>query len=472
MFSNFLDVLQGPSVEATDEKGSEISSDEGVVDEKILEDGGGARAAAAVAPESKVFDFWGVANALADTVKKTTADISASVGETDWRAEIEAFGKGVREDASEVQKHAQKAARDGASKLEQLPQQAANARLPSVDPTKVKTQLDQVGSRIGRLGTQVLSSSKDLFEQVAEAVQNELDNLEGHVRKPAPNRRGASDGRQAQRDAPKYSRLEADISAMQRSSSTYCDEPADTADYQAWLEGFELDSRAEDIIETITQENTFMAELQSRIVPLIVQYQVFWTRYFYQLHKLKQKHEQMQSLVQRVASSTEEVAWDDEEGSSPTAPQQSEPGNQVWVGRDASPAVLDPIKPKLHALAKVSGGEEEAETSTASDDSGNGPWTVVTSPSHRRHDSVEATSRPLPVPEEPLEGEEDTAAAAPREVAQDSTPAATNPPSVRGDKGSAQGEDEESDIDLSDEVGSQAAAEGKSDVEEDWGLWD
>jgi len=58
------------------------------------------------------------------------------------------------------------------------------------------------------------------------------------------------------------------------------------------------------------------------------------------------------------------------------------------------------------------------------------------------------------------------------QVAQDSTPAATNPPSVRGDKGSAQGEDEESDIDLSDEVGSQAAAEGKSDVEEDWGLWD
>ena len=44
-----------------------------------------------------------------------------------------------------MQKHAHKAAREGASKLEQLPQQAAKARLPSVDPTKVKTQLDQVG---------------------------------------------------------------------------------------------------------------------------------------------------------------------------------------------------------------------------------------------------------------------------------------------------------------------------------------
>ncbi len=30
----------------------------------------------------------------------------------------------------------------------------------------------------------------------------------------------------------KYSRLEAEISAMQRNSSTYCDEPEDSADYR------------------------------------------------------------------------------------------------------------------------------------------------------------------------------------------------------------------------------------------------
>ena len=30
----------------------------------------------------------------------------------------------------------------------------------------------------------------------------------------------------------KYSRLEAEISAMQRNSSTYCDEPEDCADYR------------------------------------------------------------------------------------------------------------------------------------------------------------------------------------------------------------------------------------------------
>lgn len=69
---------------------------------------------------------------------------ACSVGETDWKAELEAFSKGVREDANEVQRHAHKAARDGASRLEHLPKQAANAKFPKVDPEKVKTQFDQV----------------------------------------------------------------------------------------------------------------------------------------------------------------------------------------------------------------------------------------------------------------------------------------------------------------------------------------
>lgn len=41
--------------------------------------------------------------------------------------------------------------------------------------------------------------------------------------------------RHASKDAPKYSRLEAEISAMQRNSSTYCDQPEDTDDFSKWL---------------------------------------------------------------------------------------------------------------------------------------------------------------------------------------------------------------------------------------------
>lgn len=47
-----------------------------------------------------------------------------------------------------------------------------------------------MGSRIGKLGNRVLTSSKDLFEQVAEALQSELDSIEGHVRRPKGGRPG------------------------------------------------------------------------------------------------------------------------------------------------------------------------------------------------------------------------------------------------------------------------------------------
>ena len=50
---------------------------------------------------------------------------------------------------------------------------------------------------------------------------------------------------------------------------------------QVWLETFDLAARKPDI-DAIIAENAFMAELQARIVPLIVQYNDFWTRYFYQ----------------------------------------------------------------------------------------------------------------------------------------------------------------------------------------------
>ncbi len=62
---------------------------------------------------------------------------------------------------------------------------------------------------------------------------------------------------------------------------------------------FSLEARRPEI-EAIIADNTFMAELQSRIVPLIVEYNVFWTRYFYRLHLLREKHSQRQQLAQRA----------------------------------------------------------------------------------------------------------------------------------------------------------------------------
>ena len=118
-----------------------------------------------------------------------------------------------------------------------------------------------------------------IFTQVRDTVVEELsasDKAKGRAK------------RQGSRPVikGKYSRLEADISSMQRDSATYCDEPADTADYQAWRSNFNLDSYKPAVQELIA-DTAFMAELQARIVPVIVEYDAFWTRYFYRLHLLE-----------------------------------------------------------------------------------------------------------------------------------------------------------------------------------------
>lgn len=64
----------------------------------------------------------------------------------------------------------------------------------------------------------------------------------------------------------RYSRFDASVAAMQRDSSTYCDEPEDEEDFAAWLDGFDLAGRKPDI-DRLIAENTFMSELQVRCCP-------------------------------------------------------------------------------------------------------------------------------------------------------------------------------------------------------------
>jgi hypothetical protein len=54
------------------------------------------------------------------------------------------------------------------------------------------------------------------------------------------------------------------VRAMQRDSSTYCDEPKEVDEYEAWICSFRIDDR-KDEIEELLSSNAFMQELQNRI---------------------------------------------------------------------------------------------------------------------------------------------------------------------------------------------------------------
>ena len=140
---------------------------------------------------------------------------------------------------------------------------------------------------------------------------------------------------------------------MQRDSSTYCDEPEDRADFDAWLQSFDLQANRPDI-DAIIASNAFMAELQSRIVPLIVEYETFWTRYFYRYHCLLMKHEARLQVAQRASQMHgEEVGWDDDDAAVSGLPAEHLPGKQQLECEVATTArAAAPVRAELASVSE------------------------------------------------------------------------------------------------------------------------
>eukprot|EP00236_Picocystis_salinarum_P005575 CAMPEP_0113926320 /NCGR_PEP_ID=MMETSP1159-20121227/3693_1 /TAXON_ID=88271 /ORGANISM="Picocystis salinarum" /LENGTH=382 /DNA_ID=CAMNT_0000926707 /DNA_START=11 /DNA_END=1159 /DNA_ORIENTATION=- /assembly_acc=CAM_ASM_000767 len=166
---------------------------------------------------------------------------------------------------------------------------------------KVQESLDSVGKSLEDIGKTVYTSTRSIFGQIRQAVENDF--------KSDPKESGAQPLTESKEGEPSSSGTVADeefqqrVEAMQRDSGTYCDEPEDEEDFQEWLKTFALDERKGEV-EEILKSNSFMNELQSRIVPVIVDYDEFWTHYFYKVHKLKEEFEKKSQAKQEEAGET------------------------------------------------------------------------------------------------------------------------------------------------------------------------
>lgn len=441
------------------------------------------------------FSLWGVASAFADTVRKNTADVTTGLKETNWRAELEAFGKGVREEEHQLRKET---AKQVEVVKERLPKQAT-AQL-DLKAKELAAHLQKMGVGLGGLGKTLATRTSDLFDQVRDTVVEELsagDKAKGRLQRQGS--RPSSKG--------KYSRLEADINSMQRDSATYCDEPADTADYQAWRAKFDL-AVYKPAVEGLITENAFMAELQARIVPVIVEYDAFWTRYFYRLHLLEARHAQRLKVAQRASKpqQEEELAWDDAEeqpqqkpaqasdppsNATPTpqaaAASSSEAASKAQATADPAAESAEAAAPEAelqavpeaqtqavtcedhasaksgddHTAASTVGDDSSAETLTGSESgSGNEHWTVVKSPS-KQAASAHADAAKT----------QERSQASPQHAASStSTPAAVAAQTAQRDSDTDSEIDELDDVSNDGEVNANAGPGSEGD--EDWSNWE
>jgi hypothetical protein len=113
--------------------------------------------------------------------------------------------------------------------------------------------------------------------QVKHTVDSEVQSLSADGKKKKPR------SRQTRTAGPKskFNRLDMQISAMQRDSSTFCDDPEDDPEqFAAFCAAFEAAAHKEDV-QRLLKGNAFMAELHTRLVPLVVSEHAFWQRYFF-----------------------------------------------------------------------------------------------------------------------------------------------------------------------------------------------
>ena len=181
--------------------------------------------------------------------------------------------------------------------------------------------------------------------------------------------------------------LEQRVAAMQRDSATYCDEPEDLAGFERWTSGFDVDSPTVSAeVECVLEGNAFMAELQARIVPLVVTREEFWQRYFYALRRIKLEFgvEKEEEDKEAAAESGGDEGKAEEEPEPEVEVEDTEVEPEVEVEAEAeveaepepvaeaTPASEPPAHPRVATISAADSAEESGVTS-------DGSWAKVTS---------------------------------------------------------------------------------------------
>ncbi|MCO5588549.1 hypothetical protein L7F22_042506 [Adiantum nelumboides] len=256
----------------------------------------GAGSASDKDQEEEGAGIWGLGSLVKSLTSKSEGIIQA------YRKDLEEFGSGLKKESQLIAEVAAYAVKDLPTSLE-------------TGAYKAQESIESVGQVVEVFSSSVWRGTADLIAQGKEVVLR-MDEDEGSVPvgvTPSSSLLSRYDSASVPISAGKYSRFEAQVRAMQHDSSTYCDEPSDLVDYTAWKSTFSLTDKKQDI-DALVVANTFFQELLLRFVPDVVSEDIFWTRYFYRLHKLQQTEEARADLVKRASALEEEdLSWDIEE---------------------------------------------------------------------------------------------------------------------------------------------------------------
>ncbi|CAI6001180.1 unnamed protein product [Closterium sp. NIES-64] len=329
----------------------------------------------------------------------------------------------------------------------------------------------------------VRSSTTEILASVKEAVAMVEEEVAANAAGARPRAPSAAAGLASAIPRGSSSCL---VSAMQRDSSTYCDEPEDTDDFAKWVESFDLKNREADV-EAVLKDNAFMQELQSRIVPLIVERETFWTRYFYRLYRLQQAEDARADLVKRATTSEEEdLSWDvdddaDDAQSSPAAAHHGAAGmekraQRIGEAKDAGAGEGEKER-DASSPAATSPQPEPSNRSNSSDSSAGSEWQVVSKDDASKEDGLKASqpsAAALTTAAEaaatPASDVSEPAALVSQPAAEPTVASGSNTTSADGEGAKEEGNEKKNEAEARGGKGKKEG--GVEEEDEDWGEWE
>nr|CAD1829476.1 unnamed protein product [Ananas comosus var. bracteatus] len=211
---------------------------------------------------------------------KTFATKSESVIQT-YRRDLEEFRSGLKTETAAIRDAASRAVRDLPGSLE-------------AGASAAQVSLESVGHAIDG----IIAHGKDAILALDGSPHPPSSSSDEPSSQAPPGRR--------------YTRFEAQVLAIQSDPATFSEQPEDAEDFENWRSGFDPAGK-EDEIEMLLYENAALEGFLDKFVPGAVDYETFWSRYFYRVHKLQQAEDARAKLVRRAISredEEEDLSWE------------------------------------------------------------------------------------------------------------------------------------------------------------------
>jgi hypothetical protein len=329
---------------------------------------------------------------------KTFASRSESVLEG-YRRDLQDLGSGLRVETTALRAAAARAAAALPGALE------AGASVAS-------DRLESVGQAVDDLGAAaagLLSHANEALRSVEADGEDGASDSSSQLSDPAS---GAS--WRSSLPSKKYTRFEAQVLALRAEPTTFTEEPEDVEGFRRWQEAFSLDERKEEI-EAVLRESPGLESFVERLVPSVVAYDTFWSRYFFAVDKLRQAEDARTKLVSRAMSKEEEeeLSWDVDDDEDDNTDDHKEGTSTIpdkkdeQIGESVSHQAQDDGKQEavnekyagedkdtVSVAAKDDNGESSGEASTPKSSNGTGQEEKTEAGDSSKESDLSLVSRP------------------------------------------------------------------------------